>query len=125
VLSQGLVHRLRLFDYRVGAGEQCRQDSDAGSGYRIISHQGALANAAPQWARTGDSTYGSPRAITAGSRARQKPWLVFSGLSHAGENHGFALWDEEPFSYFGECLERFDREMQQTPPLRFQLVDVE
>jgi hypothetical protein len=41
-----------------------RRDSDAGSEYRMISHQGALANAAPQWARIGDSSYGSRAAVT-------------------------------------------------------------
>jgi hypothetical protein len=51
------------------------------------------------------------------------PWLVFSGSKFADENHVFALWDEEPLQYFGECLRRFDWGMQQTPPLRFQLPD--
>ena len=50
-------------------------------------------------------------------------WLVFSGSNFADENHVFALWDEEPISYFGECLNRFDWKMQQTPPLRFQVVE--
>jgi hypothetical protein len=51
----------------------------------MISHQGALANAAPQWARTGDSSYGvtygpnqmGNRAPIVGLLLLQfRPWLV-------------------------------------------------
>jgi hypothetical protein len=48
------------------------------------------------------------------------PWLVFSRSNNTDENHVFALWDEQPVSYFGECIDRFDWEMQESPPLRFQ-----
>lgn len=48
------------------------------------------------------------------------PWLVFSASCHTDENHVFALWDDQPLAYFGECIERFDWEMQESPPLRFQ-----
>jgi hypothetical protein len=51
------------------------------------------------------------------------PWLVFSASNNTDENHVFALWDEHPVSYFGECVDRFDWEMQETPPLRFQEAD--
>jgi hypothetical protein len=49
-------------------------------------------------------------------------WLVFCGSNFSDENQVFALWDDPPISYFGECLRRFDWEMQQTPPLRFQVL---
>jgi hypothetical protein len=49
------------------------------------------------------------------------PWLVFSAsFNPEEESHVFALWGEEPLVYFGECVERFDWEMQESPPLRFQ-----
>jgi hypothetical protein len=51
------------------------------------------------------------------------PWLVFSGSNFSDENHVFALWGDEPICYFGECRQRFDRAMQQTPPLRFKAVE--
>jgi hypothetical protein len=47
------------------------------------------------------------------------PWLVFSASNMTDENHVFALWADEPLTYFGECIERFDWEMQESPPLRF------
>jgi hypothetical protein len=48
------------------------------------------------------------------------PWLVFSASAQSEENHVFALWDEQPLTYFGECLERFDWGIQESPPLKFQ-----
>jgi hypothetical protein len=49
------------------------------------------------------------------------PWLIFSSSNATDENHVFALWDEDrPLLYFGECLERFDWDLQDSPPLRFQ-----
>jgi hypothetical protein len=50
-------------------------------------------------------------------------WLVFNSSNNSDENHVFALWDEQPLAYFGECVDRFDWEMQETPPLRFQIDD--
>jgi hypothetical protein len=51
------------------------------------------------------------------------PWLVFSSSNASDENHVFALWHKTPVQYFGECLDRFDWAMQDTPPLRFQPVE--
>ena len=47
-------------------------------------------------------------------------WLVFSGSNISEANHVFALWGSPPMRYFGECLERFDCDLQDDPPLRFQ-----
>ena len=48
------------------------------------------------------------------------PWLVFSGSNNSEENHVFALWGDRPLTYFGECVERFDWELQESPALRFE-----
>jgi hypothetical protein len=49
-------------------------------------------------------------------------WLVFAGSNLSEENHVFAVgsW---PITYFGECIERFDWEVRQSRPLRFQLLE--
>ncbi|MBM3622814.1 MAG: hypothetical protein FJX20_19205 [Alphaproteobacteria bacterium] len=49
-------------------------------------------------------------------------WLVFAGSNLSEENHVFALGNW-PITYIGECIDRFDWEMQQSPPLRFQLLE--
>jgi hypothetical protein len=53
------------------------------------------------------------------------PWLVFasSNSTYDVENHVFALWEDEAVRYFGECKQRFDWGLRESPPLRFQ-VDV-
>jgi len=48
------------------------------------------------------------------------PWLVFSSSNNTDENHVFSLWDDRSLVYFGECVERFDWELQEPQPLRFQ-----
>lgn len=48
------------------------------------------------------------------------PWLVLSGSNYSEENHVFALWGETIPRYFGECEQRFDWEMQENVPLKFQ-----
>jgi hypothetical protein len=49
------------------------------------------------------------------------PWLVFSASNGSDESHVFALDTDGTPTYVGESLERFDWELQQTPPLRFQM----
>jgi hypothetical protein len=47
-------------------------------------------------------------------------WLVMSSnqWSHLGDPV-FAVWDDKPFTYFGEAEDRFDWAIQSSPPLTF------
>jgi hypothetical protein len=48
-------------------------------------------------------------------------WLVFSSnnISYGEGDPVFAIWDEEPMSYFGEAKDRFDWAIQDQRPLVF------
>jgi len=47
-------------------------------------------------------------------------WLVFSSNNVSDDGDPvFAIWDEEPMSYFGEAKDRFDWALQDQRPLVF------
>jgi hypothetical protein len=49
------------------------------------------------------------------------PWLVYSSSNNTDLNHVFKLWGKDALSYFGECEDRFDQNMDDgdPTPLRF------
>lgn len=53
-------------------------------------------------------------------------WLIFSSNNVSDDGDPvFAIWDEEPMSYFGEAEERFDWAIQNQRPLVFRSVSGE